>query len=200
MWWCEFPSHMSGPINTLFVIAVPTRRTTSPTSRLSVKSGMCSPCCSSAATGTTTGMSRDRLLTSGHVISCSSIMCLPFVLSLRGRWRVLSHGQLTHVLGHARSPCVPLPCPVPPGSVPRAMSGVSRSPSHRQHTILVRSRQLDREIGEGTSLARQEPAGLLLIFGEHGDGTAAVRDLSGDHAHLACAAAAASTAEGDARP
>src|SRR5215470_12440236 len=164
MWWCEFPSHMSGPISTLFVIAVPTRRTTSPTSRLSVKSGMCSPCCSSAATGTTTGMSRDRLLTSGHVISCSSIMCLTFVLSLVGAG--------TH----------------------------SRSPSHRQHPILVRSCQLDREIGEGTSLARQEPAGLLLLFGEHGDGTAAVRDLSGDHAHLARAAAAASTAERDARP
>src|SRR5215467_15795748 len=99
---------MSGPISTLFVIAVPTRRTTSPTSRLSVKSGMCSPCCSSAATGTTTGMSRDRLLTSGHVISCSSITCLPFVLSLRRRWRLQSHGQPTRVFGHARSPCVPL--------------------------------------------------------------------------------------------
>src|SRR5215467_3402888 len=83
---------MSGPISTLFVIAVPTRRTTSPTSRLSVKSGMCSPCCSSAATGTTTGMSRDRLLTSGQVISCSSIMCLPFVLSLVGAGTHQSHG------------------------------------------------------------------------------------------------------------
>src|SRR5215471_17753726 len=99
---------MSGPISTLFVIAVPTRRTTSPTSRLSVKSGMCSPCCSSAAIGTTTGMSRDRLLTSGHVISCSSITCLPFVLSLRRRWRLQSHGQPTRVFGQARSPCVPL--------------------------------------------------------------------------------------------
>src|SRR5215510_10382808 len=86
------------------------------------------------------------------------------------------------------------------GEPPGAMSGVSRSPSHSQHTVLVCSCQLDREIGEGTSLARQEPAGLLLLFGEHGDGTAAVRDLSGDHAHLARAAAAASTAERDARP
>src|SRR5262247_1027833 len=116
-------------------------------------------------------------------------------------------GNIAHVLGHARSACVPLPRPLPPGmvmpesgSLPGAMSGVSRRPNHSQHTILVRSGQLDREIGEGTRLTRQEPAGLLLLFGEHGDGTAAVRDLSGDHAHLARAAATPSTAERDARP
>src|SRR5262245_44119773 len=206
---------MSGPISTVLVIAVPTRRTTSPTSRLSVKSGMCSPCCSRAATGTTTGMSRDRLLTSGQVISCSSIMCLQFGLSPIGSdTHSVAMGNIAHVLGHARSACIPLPRPLPPGMVmpespatfpvsgepPGAMSGVSRRPNHSQHTILVRSGQLDREIGEGTRLTRQEPAGLLLPFGEHGDGTAAVRDLSGDHAHLARATAAASTAEHDARP
>jgi hypothetical protein len=73
---------MSGAISTRSDSAAPTRRTTSPTSRLSVKTGMCCPCCSSAATGTTTGMSRERLLISGHVISCSSIM------------RLLSHDSL----------------------------------------------------------------------------------------------------------
>jgi hypothetical protein len=52
-------------------IATPTRRTTSPTSRLSVKTGMCCACCSSAATGTTTG-----LPISGQVISGSSIVLL----------------------------------------------------------------------------------------------------------------------------
>ena len=77
MWWCEFPSHMSGAISTRSAIATPTRRTTSPTSRLSVKTGMWCPCCSSAATGTSTGMSRDRLPISGQVISCSSIVGLP---------------------------------------------------------------------------------------------------------------------------
>jgi hypothetical protein len=72
---------MSGAISTRSDIAAPTRRTTSPTSRLSVKTGMWCPCCSSAATGTTTGMARDRLLISGQVISCSSIVRLLFPLS-----------------------------------------------------------------------------------------------------------------------
>ena len=100
MWWCEFPSHMSGAISTRSGIAAPTRRTTSPTSRLSVKTGMCCPCCSRAATGTTTGMSRERLPISGQVISCSSIVHLLFSWSSHSSAAGASHGHTSRSTRH----------------------------------------------------------------------------------------------------
>src|SRR5262249_17307632 len=81
-------------------------------------------------------------------------------------------------------------------------SGVTQAqlaqPGH--HTILVRGRQLDREITEGMRLARQDPAGCLFLLLEYGGRAASVLDLAGGQAHLARTAAAPSAAEGDTRP
>jgi hypothetical protein len=80
-----------------------------------------------------------------------------------------------------------------------AMTLISPSPRGQQ-TILVRRREFDGEIAEGTSLTRQDPAGFPLLLRKDGGGTAPVIDPAGDEPHLARAAASTAAPEHDARP
>ena len=74
-WWCELPSHWSGANRHFDATGVSfTRRITSPSSIESVNTGMCFPCCSSAAMGKMIGVVFGSAATAGHARSVSSIV------------------------------------------------------------------------------------------------------------------------------
>src|SRR5437879_5740130 len=100
MWWCELPSHMSGAKRHLSATGVSlTRRMTSPSSSESVNTGMCLPCCSSAAMGKMIGVVFGNAATAGHASSGSSMSEVPGGKRRRverqcsGRGRVVSCGK-----------------------------------------------------------------------------------------------------------
>src|SRR5689334_6338431 len=73
--WCsEFPNHIMGVNSTRSPSFSDTRRITSPQSMLSVKSGMCRPCCSKAAIGITIGVVLGSAATSVHLRSVRFIV------------------------------------------------------------------------------------------------------------------------------
>lgn len=130
----------------------------------------------------------------------------------RRRRSVLGRGLLGLAVGpRAASDCPRQPrtlsgryCHFPKPRAPGPLSpmrGVMRhQPAPRARApILVRRRQRDREIGEGASLAREEPPVHLLFLQENGGRATAMLHPARDQTHLARATTASPAAEDNLR-